>query len=57
VTVSHLKGAVKMKKIKFVKKSFSLPEALYNKLLKRANKEGRTASNMLSEIIKAAGMQ
>ncbi len=45
------------KKDKFVKKSFSMPEAIYKKLLKLAKKDGRSASNMLSEIIKAAGMQ
>lgn len=47
----------KEEKTKFVKKSFSLPEIVYKKLLKRADKEGRSASNMLSEIIKAAGLQ
>lgn len=47
----------KEQKTIFVKKSFSLPEVLYKKLVKRAGKENRTVSNMLSEIIKAAGMQ
>ena len=42
----------KEEKIKFVKKSFSLPEALYKKLVKRADKENRTVSNMLAELIK-----
>lgn len=47
----------KEEKVKFVKKSFSMPEIVYKRLLKLAGKQGRSASNMLSEIIKAAGMQ
>lgn len=42
----------KEEKIKFVKKSFSMPESVYNKLVKKAAKESRTVSNMLAEIIK-----
>jgi len=48
---------VKLKNEKFVKKSFSMPSSIYNKLLKLAKKEGRSASNMVSEIIKMAGLQ
>jgi len=41
----------KEEKIKFVKKSFSMPESVYNKIVKKAQKENRTVSNMLVEII------
>lgn len=41
----------------FVKKTFSMPEEIYKKLLKFAKAENRTASNMLAKIIEAARMQ
>ncbi len=41
----------KEEKVKFVKKSFSLPEEIYLRVSKKAIKEGRSVSNLVARIL------